>query len=183
MADKYIDSPDKLSRNLRYWKVRSFLPDYIPLEQAVSTINDSNRLFEARQDYPGRWVVSTTCTLSAYRDLMRSSPAVPGRLPRYQAGHILHSCCMALGLRSGDRKFRAPGRECPGEASGVSRVRGSRTLTYAATYLSFRQTAPGSLCQFSYAFDTHHDRALWNAQEVSDSIPATSILIVFTALL
>lgn len=56
--DAYIDTPQKLSRNLAYWKERSFMPGCMPLDQAVRTIGDPDKQFEARQDYPGRWVVS-----------------------------------------------------------------------------------------------------------------------------
>lgn len=64
MADRYLDTPKKLTRALRYWRGCAIKDGYISLEKAVSTINTPDRIVEARQDFPGRWVVSLTSLLA-----------------------------------------------------------------------------------------------------------------------
>lgn len=64
MASRYVDSPKKLTRTLRFWRGCAIKEGYISLEEAVATINTPKRLVEARQDFPGRWVVSLSTSLA-----------------------------------------------------------------------------------------------------------------------
>ena len=56
-----IETEEKLSQALDYWKNYSFVPDYIKLKDAVDTILTDARLVEARHEYTPRWVVSRPC--------------------------------------------------------------------------------------------------------------------------
>ena len=61
MVLPYIGTVGKLKRTLEYWQNYTFVNDgeYISLNEAIRTLGSDEQMIEARQEYAGRWVVSS----------------------------------------------------------------------------------------------------------------------------
>lgn len=55
---RFIDNEEQLAHALHYWNNFSFASDYISIEDALDTLDSSDRLVEARQVWAARWVVT-----------------------------------------------------------------------------------------------------------------------------
>lgn len=64
MTTNPIDTLQKLKRTLGFWQSRCIQDTYFPLGEAARTIGTPQRGVEARQDYPGRWIVRRPFSLS-----------------------------------------------------------------------------------------------------------------------
>ncbi len=60
MAHSYIDNEEQLAHALHFWKGFSFASDYISVDEAVETLDSSDKVVEARPVYASRWVVSVS---------------------------------------------------------------------------------------------------------------------------